>query len=86
MRGDADVSAPVEDRPAADRGGAMTAVRIYIAVVDLLLLAAIVATREAGLKEFVVVTFPLLYLILEMRDELRELERIRLKAAAPPAR
>lgn len=52
----------------------MLALRIYIAVLDLLLLAAVLATRSIGVTEVVVLTFPLLYMILEMREELKELE------------
>ena len=48
----------------------MFALRIYVAALDLLLLAAILATRDLGVAEFIVVTFPLLYMILEMREEL----------------
>ena len=52
----------------------MFALRIYVAVLDLLLLAAVLATRGVGVGEFIVITFPLLYMILEMREELAELE------------
>jgi hypothetical protein len=52
----------------------MFALRIYVAVLDLLLLAALLATRGVGVCEFIVVTFPLLYMILEMREELTEME------------
>lgn len=60
----------------------MFAVRIYIAVLDVLLLAAILLTREVGAAEMVVVTFPLLYMILEMREESAELERLRRRLEA----
>ena len=52
----------------------MFPLRIYVAVLDLLLLAAVLGTRSVGVAEVVVVTFPLLYMILEMREELKELE------------
>jgi hypothetical protein len=52
----------------------MFVLRIYVAVLDLLLLAAVLATRGIGVLEFIVLTFPLLYMILEMREELTELE------------
>ena len=52
----------------------MFVLRIYVAVLDLILLAAVLATRGIGVGEFIVVTFPLLYMILEMREELTELE------------
>ena len=52
----------------------MFTLRIYVAVLDLLLLAAVLATRGVGVGEFIVVTFPLLYMILEMREELTELK------------
>ena len=54
----------------------MFALRIYVAVLDLLLLAAVLATRGVGVGEFIVVTFPLLYMILEMREELAELKAL----------
>lgn len=60
----------------------MFAVRIYVVALDLFLLAAILLTREVGAAEFIVVTFPLLYMILEMREELGELERMRRRLAA----
>ena len=50
----------------------MFALRIYVAVLDLLLLAAVLATRGVGVCEFIVVSFPLLYMILEMREELKQ--------------
>jgi hypothetical protein len=59
----------------------MFALRIYIAALDLLLLAAVLATRALGMAEVIVITFPLLYLILEMREELSELN---LPDAPPP--
>ena len=59
----------------------MFALRIYVAVLDLLLLAAVLATRAVGVGEFIVITFPLLYMILEMRDELKELK---LRASSAP--
>ena len=52
----------------------MFALRIYVAVLDLFLLAAVLATRDVGVGEFIVVTFPLLYMILEMREDLTELK------------
>lgn len=55
----------------------MFALRIYVAVLDLLLLAAVLATRSIGAAEVVVITFPLLYMILEMREELKELELLK---------
>ena len=52
----------------------MFALRIYVAALDLLLLAAVLATRSIGAAEVVILTFPLLYMILEMGEELKELE------------
>lgn len=54
----------------------MFALRVYVAALDLLLLAIVLATRGVGIGEFVVITFPLLYMILEMREELAELRRL----------
>lgn len=54
----------------------MFALRIYVAALDLLLLAAVLATRTLGMAEVIVITFPLLYMILEMREELTELKRL----------
>jgi hypothetical protein len=53
------------------------ALRVYVAVLDVLLLGAVVTTRDVGPWEFIVVTFPLLYMILEMREELAELKTLR---------
>ena len=39
----------------------MFALRIYVAALDLLLLCAVLATRDVGVGEFIVVTFPLPY-------------------------
>jgi hypothetical protein len=52
----------------------MFALRIYVAALDLLLLAAVLATRGVGVGEFIVTTFPLLYMTLDMREELMELK------------
>ena len=52
----------------------MFALRIYVAALDLFLLAAVLATRDVWVGEFIVVTFPLLYMILEMREDLTELK------------
>jgi hypothetical protein len=52
----------------------MFALRVYVAALDLLLLATVLATRDVGVAEFIVVTFPLLYMILEMREDLTELK------------
>jgi hypothetical protein len=54
----------------------MFTLRIYVAALDLLLLAAILATRAVGVAEVIVVTFPLLYMILEMREELAKLKSL----------
>ena len=54
----------------------MFALRIYVAALDLLLLAAILATRDLGVAEVIVVTFPLLYMILEVREDLAKLKHL----------
>jgi len=61
----------------------MFALRIYIAALDLFLLAALLMTRggDAGAAELALVTLPPLYLILEIREELRETEALRRKLA-----
>lgn len=63
----------------------MFAIRIYIALLTLVLSAAIVATREVGVMEFIVATFPLLYMILEMREELQGIESLRRRLSAAEA-
>ena len=60
----------------------MFGIRIYVLALDLFLLAAILLTRDVGAAEFVVVTFPLLYMILDMREDLGELERLRRRLSA----
>jgi len=61
----------------------MFAIRIYIALLDLLLLAAILLTRGGGVLEFTFVSLPPLYMILEMREELGDLELLRRKLLRP---
>jgi hypothetical protein len=61
------------DLPLRDEGK-MFAIGIYIAGLTLVLLASIVATRNISPAEMTIVILPLLYLILEMREELGRLQ------------
>lgn len=63
----------------------MFALRVYVAALDLALLVALLASGRAGAAELLFVALPPLYMILEMRQELRELESAgrRLKRLGP---
>jgi uncharacterized membrane protein YkvI len=51
----------------------MFAIRLYISALTLTFLLAAILTRDIGVLEVIVVVCPLLYLILDMRDELQAL-------------
>ena len=54
----------------------MLVIRLYLAALTLLLLVVVLATRSVGPLEAVVVTGPLLYLILDVREELVKLRQL----------
>ena len=54
----------------------MLPIRIYIAALTLVLTLVCVCTGNVGIGEYVVTGGPLLYMILEMREELTEIESL----------
>jgi len=59
----------------------MTVLRVFVGAMALALALAIVKAGRCGLAEYVVASFPLLYLILEMREELWELRALERRLA-----
>ncbi len=54
----------------------MTTLRVYIGALTVILCLAVVRSGQFGPPEYVVASFPLLYLILDMAEELRDLKRL----------
>jgi hypothetical protein len=52
----------------------MLAIRIYISALTILFLVVVVAVRGLGLLEAIVVSCAIVYLILDVRTELQELQ------------
>ena len=59
----------------------MLPIRLYIAALTLLFLLVVLATRGIGMLEAAVVVCPLLYLIIDLRDELLELRQLEAKVS-----
>jgi len=59
----------------------MTALRVFVGALVLTLALAISMAGRFSLAEYVVASFPLLYLILEMREELLELRALERRLA-----
>ena len=59
----------------------MTAQRIFIGALTLVFCSAAVLAGRFGPLEYVVASFPLLYLTLEMREELQELRDLERRVA-----
>ena len=59
----------------------MTALRVFVSALALALALATVTAGRFGPAEYVVASFPLLYLILVMREELRELRALERRLA-----
>jgi hypothetical protein len=57
-----------------ESGGFMFAIRLSISALTLIFLLLAMMTRDIGLLDAIVVTCPLLYLILDMREELQTLK------------
>ncbi len=57
----------------------MLVIRLYLAALTLLLLVVVLATRGVGPLEAVVVTGPLLYLTLDVREELVKLRQLEVR-------
>ena len=54
----------------------MLVIRLYVTALTLLLLIAVLTTRAIGPLEAVVIAGPLLYLILDVREELVKLRQL----------
>jgi hypothetical protein len=57
----------------------MLPIRLYVVALSLLFLIVVLATRGIGPLEAVVVVAPLLYLILDLREELVKLRQLEAK-------
>jgi hypothetical protein len=57
-------------------GGVMFGIRVYISALTLIFLLLALTIRDVGLLDAVVVTCTLLYLIIDMREELQSLRLI----------
>lgn len=57
----------------------MLVIRLYVTALTLLFLVVVLATRGIGPLEAVVVAGPLLYLILDLREELEELRQLEVR-------
>ena len=62
----------------------MLAIRLYVAGLTILFLLLVLATRTLGILEASVVVCPLLYLILDLRDELVELRQLEARVSLLP--
>jgi hypothetical protein len=60
----------------------MFAVRLSIAALTLIFLVLALATRELGMLDAIVIICPLLYLILDMREELHSLKFLEERVSA----
>ena len=56
--------------------GVMFGIRLYISALTLIFLLLALMTRDIGVLDAIVVICPLLYLILDMREELQTLKLI----------
>ena len=59
----------------------MLAIRLYVTALILLFLLVVLATRGIGPLEAIVIVCPLLYLIVDLREELRELRQLEAKVS-----
>lgn len=62
----------------------MTAIRLYLALLTIIFFLAVVMTIGIGILEATVLTSVPLLLILDMRDELREIKLLELRIATFP--
>ena len=62
----------------------MLAIRLYVAGLTILFLLLVLATRTLGILEASVVVCPLLYLILDLREELVELRQLEARVSLLP--
>ena len=59
----------------------MLAIRLYVTALILLFLLIVLATRGIGPLEAIVIVCPLLYLIVDLREELEELRQLEAKVS-----
>jgi len=62
----------------------MLAIRLYVAGLTILFLLLVLATRSFGILEASLVVCPLLYLILDLREELVELRQLEARVSLLP--
>ena len=62
----------------------MLAIRLYVAGLTILFLLLVLAMRSIGILEASVVVCPLLYLILDLREELVELRQLEARVSLLP--
>ena len=67
------------------RGGFMFAIRLYLSALVLIFLISVVMTRDIGVLESTVTISALLYLILDMRADLRDLKLLEAQVASLPS-
>ena len=60
----------------------MFAIRVYISALTLIFLLLALATRDIGVLDAVVVTSPLLYLILDMKEDLYALKLLEARVSS----
>lgn len=63
----------------------MTAIRLYLAVLTVVFFVAVVMTIGIGVLEATVMTSVPLLLILDMREELREIKLLEIQTATIPS-
>lgn len=63
----------------------MFVIRIYISALTLIFLLLAVTTRDIGALEAIVVICPLLYMILEMKEELHSLRLLETRVSTLPS-
>ena len=62
--------------------GVMFGIRVYISLLTLIFLGLALMNRDIGVLDAIVVVCPLLYLILDMREELHSLKLIEEQVSA----
>ena len=65
-----------------ESGGFMFAIRLYISALILIFLLLALMTRDIGVLDAVVVVCPLLYLILDMKEELQTLKLLEARVSS----
>lgn len=63
----------------------MSVIRLYISALTLIFLLLAVTTRDIGALDAIVVICPLLYMILEMKEELQSLRLLETRVSTFPS-